>query len=692
MSVRMKIIIPVSIIIFVAMAAILVVNIVQFSNSINEETLNALDVAGISLNDNVDGLVDTAYVASMYLAADPVIIDAIESGSRENLLFRASQLNEITGLDICMFVDPEGKVIARTHDPGNYGDDLSYMQTVSAALAGRPSSAVDQAALVKIGAFGASPVYSSQGILLGVALAGFRMDTDAFVDSIKKVFNVEVTVFQGDMRIATTVVQNNGARAVGTQAASNVSQVVLAGQKYRGEAKILDTDAYVEYIPIIGAEGKVIGMLFVGRYTSHIVEVRNSFIMLGAIIFIAALVIGGALIIYITGRVVAPLRPLTAFMRKAGTTGDIILSKEDAEVIGKYSQIKDEIGQTITASVAFLKHVTTISEELDVIANGDLAADVVLLSEQDVLGISLHKMTDNLNTMFREISSSVNQVSTGSKQVADGSQSLAQGATQQAASIEELSNSISEIANKTKSNADMAMEAASLADTIKGNAEKGSRQMGDMMVAVNEINSASQSISKVIKTIDDIAFQTNILALNAAVEAARAGQHGKGFAVVAEEVRNLAAKSAQAAKETGSLIENSMEKANSGVQIAGETAESLTDIVSGINESSRLVSEIARSSEEQSLGIDQINTGIDQVTQVVQQNSATAEESAAASEEMSGQSDLLKGLISQFKLKGEDGAPHSLPSGGTTGHRSRSTSGSGNTSHTDWDSGGFVKY
>ena len=197
----------------------------------------------------------------------------------------------------------------------------------------------------------------------------------------------------------------------------------------------------------------------------------------------------------------------------------------------------------------------------------------------------------------------------------------------------------------------IADKASKLSTTIKEDAEKGIRQMDSMISAVKEINDASHSIGNIIKTIDDIAFQTNILALNAAVEAARAGQHGKGFAVVAEEVRNLASKSAQAAKDTSEIIQDTIEKSELGSRIAGETAQSLQEIGTGISESNRLVADIATASEEQSHSISEINEGINQVSQVVQQNSATAEESAAASQEMSGQSDMLKKLMTQFKLK-----------------------------------------
>ncbi len=287
------------------------------------------------------------------------------------------------------------------------------------------------------------------------------------------------------------------------------------------------------------------------------------------------------------------------------------------------------------------------------IADGDLNVDVKQNSRDEIgmLASAFKRMSDNLNDVISSISSAAEQVSAGSRQVSDSSVELSQGATEQASSIEELTASLEEISTQTRLNAENAAQASSLAENVKTIALNGNKHMKEMLNAMDDINDSSSNISKIIKVIDEIAFQTNILALNAAVEAARAGQHGKGFAVVAEEVRNLAARSANAAKETTDMIEGSIRKVEGGTKIANETAEALGLIVDGVAKAADLVGNIAEASNEQAAGIEQINQGIMQVSQVIQANSATSEESAAASEELSSQAEVLSEQVERFTLK-----------------------------------------
>ena len=320
------------------------------------------------------------------------------------------------------------------------------------------------------------------------------------------------------------------------------------------------------------------------------------------------------------------------------------------EYKGDHAIIKNALNDSINSIKGYIGEISGMLGEiakknLDVGITAEYRGDFVVLKD------SLNGIALGLNDIMSEINTAADQVASGTHQVSEGSQEISQGATEQSSAIEELSASITQIAEQTRQNAMNAVKANKLTASATGSAAHGNEQMKAMQSAMAEINEASSNISKIIKVIDDIAFQTNILALNAAVEAARAGVHGKGFAVVAEEVRNLAARSANAAKETTEMIEGTVKKTDAGTKIADETAAALVTIVDEVEKAAQLVGEIANASNEQSSAISQVNSGIEQMSQVVQNNSATSEEAAAAAEELSSQAEMMKDMVRQFNLK-----------------------------------------
>lgn len=337
----------------------------------------------------------------------------------------------------------------------------------------------------------------------------------------------------------------------------------------------------------------------------------------------------------------------------------VALSKGDLKFKMDYEGNNEfgALAEKLNFSTAELsKYVGAIEFGMNSFAKGDFSVKcpIDFLGDFAQIRKDIEKFQDNMNYVLLNIGTSADQVAAGSEQIACGSQGLAQGATEQASSIEELTATVNEVSTHIKNNADNAMQANSLGKETGEVIEKSLNEMSKMLVAMEEISKSSEGIGRIIKTIDDIAFQTNILALNAAVEAARAGNAGKGFAVVADEVRNLAGKSALAANETTSLIENSLLAVKTGIALATATNDAVVEVGDKSKQVLQFIEEISDESQEQASASAQIVLGIEQISSVVQTNSATSEESAAASEELTSQASVLKKLMSQFKTVNKD--------------------------------------
>ena len=311
------------------------------------------------------------------------------------------------------------------------------------------------------------------------------------------------------------------------------------------------------------------------------------------------------------------------------------------------------IGDTLKQSLASIKsYIDEINGILAAIANGDLTVNINREYQGDFATIkdSINNISSTLRNTMESISTASEQVLSGASQISASAANLANGTTEQASSVEELNASVDLINQQTKKNADDANEANTLSSKSTQDAQEGNKAMEQMLEAMAKIKESSDSISRIIKTIQDIAFQTNLLALNASVEAARAGEHGKGFSVVAEEVRNLAARSQTAAKESTELIEGSISHVDMGSGIAETTAKALSSIVTSANEVLNVINSIVASSRNQAEALGQVVNGLSQISTVVQSNSMVSEETAAAAEELNSQAELLRKSVSYFKL------------------------------------------
>ena len=480
-------------------------------------------------------------------------------------------------------------------------------------------------------------------------------DKNETLDELKEMFGCEFTIFDGDVRTYTTI-QQNGERVVGTKLSEELSDIILKqGQSYTGNAEILGVEHICSYVPTRDENGQINGLIFAGISLQSATEQINGTVKMACVVGIIAVIISIIIMSVFVGRSVSkPLAKLTGLAQRM-EQGDLGLKTNHALKIDIRSN--DEIGYLTRIFQNMMEHlkgyIGEISVTLAAISDGNLTVETTQNYVGDFVSIkdSLDEILKKLNGTMSQIMESTDYVSNGADQMSVGAQSLSQGSVEQASTVEGLEMNVKEISQHISQSAENAQQASQMVENVGTQIMESNQKMMEMIDAMRDINDSSNEISKIIKTIESIASQTNILALNAAVEAARAGEAGKGFAVVAEEVRALAGKSAEASKTTTDLIESSIQRVEHGSMIASEMASQLEFVVSGANQVMETTTRIADDSRMQAAAVSDIQEQISQISCVVQTNSAIAQESAATSEELSSQTKMLKNLTDMFHVK-----------------------------------------
>ncbi len=594
------------------------------------------------------------------IAADDVLTQDISSPSSSGYKSAVDEIQERTA-EIAARQDFSAVYVATAAGQIPYADidvtSREYFTQVQTTLQPYVTDPLVSQATGELEMFAVAPIIKNNSFA-GCVIASIEPEVFSHLISEVSIGEGSVTavVDNTGTLVAHTVIQNVYDRAnYIEQSASNPSMValaghledVIAGNSGFGTYSNATDEMFIAYHPI--PESNNWG-IYVGAVQAVFLQQMILSIVF-SLVAAAVCLLAAVIVISITARKISKPVSLCAMRLEQLASGDISSPAPDIRT-------QDETGKlakataTITTSIETM--ISSMRTQLSNMSDGNFASEMPardgFVGEFKPLVDSFDDFTGRMVQTLSQVGQASEQVSAGAEQVSLGAQSLAQGATEQASAIAELAATINDMSDKIQSTADDSQEAKKANTKAQDTLLQSREQMQMMVAAMEQITDKSNEIGKIIKTIDDIAFQTNILSLNAAVEAARAGASGKGFAVVADEVRSLATKSAQSAKDTATLIAETLTVVKSGNSIARDTSESVELVFGVAAELGALVENIAIASSDQASGAGQVNIGIDQISSVIQTNSATAEESAAASEELSGQSQMLKDLVATFTL------------------------------------------
>lgn len=581
---------------------------------------------------------DDLQMLSKLLSEDSKFIAAVSSGDESSLNSLWSSIEKSEAV-FCVFTDPSGNVAYKS-------DNCPVDESV--VLNGIE---YDKIQLRTDGTDNMFNRYAVQAENGATAIVCYSYADPEIVDDIMSQTENHATIFCGDKRLSTTMTSDNGERAVGTSMSEKVYKLISNGENYQQDIDIFGEKYMSTYEPLKDENGNIIGALFTGSPMAESMKNRASTVTVCIVVGVIMLFVSAAIFLrYVQVHISRPIenvRMVAVEMEKGNLKNNpgITVKLEDNEI--------GELANALSSAVKILDlYVGDISDMMKEMSEGNFGvkSDAEYKGDFISIGHSAENLCKQMRDVITQINSSADSVYNGSEQVSNIAGVIADGTTKQAAASEELSASIEAISRNIILNSESAGKAQEFSHTSIRNISSQSEQIDDMLKAMSRIESSTNEISKIIKSIEDIAFQTNILALNAAVEAARAGEAGKGFAVVADEVRNLANKSAEAASNTSSLIENCVEAVKNGSEMAKRTAEVMSVVVENVNNTNKLIDDITQQTSEQAESVKQVQSGVQMITDVVQQNSATAEESAANCQDLNSQAITLREQISVFRI------------------------------------------
>ena len=661
MSIRNQILLPIVLVVLLIVGSAIGVSVKQFSDYVNETMTADTERSLKGLAGEIEGKKRESLVKAKVLAEYPGVAAAVAANDTAATLALLSPLVKNLEVDFLTVTNAAGRVVARTHEPGKFGDSVTNQANVVAALKGAPGTFIEPGTVVKLSARSGVPIRNAAGAIVGVISAGYQLDSLSIIDHVKQLFGADFTIFLGDVRISTTIVQD-GKRVIGTKLDPAIAKTVLAeGKPFQGAASILGQPYLTAYMPLVGPDQKNIGVLFAGQSVTKMeAAIARTRLIIGGVGAVL-LLIGLFAMFFVVRRITVPLGLAVDDLAQLGA------GNFTATVPPEMLKRKDEIGKLSAAINALTQNMRGLLRQI-----AQSAEQVAASSEQ-------------LTASAQQSAEAANNVAESIQQVAMGSEKQVGAVNDTSAIVEEISATMQEVAATAGEMATLAEQTAKAAQTGKASIDVAVTQMGAVsdgsrqaQQAAEELKGSSARIGEIVDLISSIAGQTNLLALNAAIEAARAGEQGRGFAVVAEEVRKLAEQSETAARQIKDLvdknhgsignvvgaIDSAIRDINQGVELVNVAGGNFANINQQISQVTEQVEVIAQSVHEAATGSQRIVVSIkavenlsrdaaaesENVSAATEQQSASMQEIAASSQALAKLAEELKVAVARFRI------------------------------------------